>query len=396
YWIGAVNIPVMISRKNTQGWYNEPSLDSKSLESKYSSEIPGDDVAVRFKPKGNLLDMEFCVNVPGTQITAQKSWVPANVEQDLWITKIKLDASMEVNPGIVEFDYIRQCFNLETGFRSDTGEPVFEVTQIGKAHVETARLSGTALYFTNWFTNVVDFVLQIFEVNVRQEIVRSAQNTVADLSKNDFDSGAWLVQVSQGTMGERFTREIGKNVESRIANRSLTTSAPEIRKVVYQQCIRLAALTSINDVKRLTNEFCTHALDHVEIALEPFAYDAEMDQLGCYQYFANVNKGHSGAWWTDQCKFKVRLAVGISLELKDRIEQIAQILNSLFDGIPDPFAIDLANIPEVKHINFQYLDSVIAYLQGQGQKDVSLETIKSFVAQTPGAEAALFLQSIVN
>lgn len=397
YWIGGLHIPIQIGRTSNSGEFSENSLDNLQTIKKMSSAVMGDDIAIRFLPQGDKLDVDFCVNIPGTQVTAPYTYIPASVEQKLWFFSINLQADMEVHPGIVDYDYIRQCFKTQVGFNPTDGLPIATIMHIPPGHIANARLNYTSLKFVNFWTQIVDFVVSVFGTNIRNEIVKYAQGEVSSISQNDFNTGAWLTQITQGAIGEKYTREIGRDLNIDMANRNLPTSGAALRDALNAQCERLSALTSIEDLNRLGVQACREALNEVEISIEPFVFDPEMEKMGCYQYFANVHQANkNNPWWDKGCKFKVRLMAGLTPKAQGALELLQQLLTGLLDGTIDPFTL-IGHLPEevqqqLRMINFDLLDSIIAGLKAQGDTDISLEDLKAFFEQHPELLQQLFIQ----
>lgn len=385
YDLFGFNVSLMIGRTNQQGLYNEDSLDSNGSQNFTSSKTLGEDVSFRFRPHGNYADFDICMNIPGTTITTPPIYIPGNAYKKILGISITLDANMELKPGIISYQYIRQCFSASAGFNANTGMPIYQLTKVTNPDVVGAQLNYTQLNFQNWFTNAVSGLLNLIGTNINQEIANYLQQEVKSASEDDVRNGQFLLNAARSTLGDEWTGKVSQAMTGQVNSELLPGDGVNFKETLRSQCDRLSSLLSEYDTNRLDPEKCRAFLDMTDIFIVPFKYSQELDEKGCYSHYANIHKANTGSdddyWWKTQCKFNVKIMVGISREDDQNIKNmVVSLVSTLRNEINLGSAFAAASVSTSGlQLDTGTLDKILAQMKAEGYKNIAREALVEYI-----------------
>lgn len=395
YDIYNFQVPIKIGRANQTGPYTEDSLDTNGNANFQSSKTLGEDVSFRFRPHGNVADFDVCMNVPGTTITTSPMYLYGNAYKKILGISVTLSANAVVRPGIVSYQYIRQCFSARAGFDGNTGNPIYQLTKITNPDVIGAQLNYTQLDFQDWFTNLVQDVLKVFGTNINQQIKQYIQETAYSYTENDVQNGQFLLNVARSTLGDEWTGKVSDAMAGRVAEEIVPSSGINLKNALKTQCDRLSSLLSQYDTNRLDPEKCRAFLDMIDLHLVPFKYDADLDAKGCYSHYANIHKANTGSdtdyWWKTECKFKVKAIIGIPKTTIDEIKvAVTDLFRTLRDEIQLAPAFTAASVSTSGlHLDGVTLDKILKRMKDEGYRNIAREDLTEYIRKNGDAVRAL-------
>lgn len=389
YDIYGFQVPLKIGRSNQTGPYTEDSLDTLGSTTFQSSQTLGEDISVMFRPHGNVADLEVCMNIPGQTITTPPLYLYGNAYKSVLGVSVTLSANSVVRPGIASFQYIRQCFAATGGFDTNTGSPVYQITHISNPDIVGTQLQYTQLQFQDWITNLLSNILNFFGTNVSQQIANYLQTEVKTASEDDVKNGQFLIDAARGFIGDDWAQDIGAALNNRLHSDLVPSSGVNLKNALSAQCDRLSSLLSEHDVARLDPEKCRSFLDMVDLYLVPFKYDADQDAKGCYSHFANIHKSNTGSdsdyWWKTECRFKIKMMVGIpKSDFDNGISQIQQAVIKLASTLRDDIKISSAFATagvSTSGLNLDgpALDRILAQMKSEGYKNIAREDLTEYI-----------------
>ncbi len=385
YDLYGFNVSLMIGRTNQQGLYTEDSLDNKGNQVFTSSKTLGEDVSFRFRPHGNYADFDVCMNIPGLTITTPPIYIPGNAYKKILGVSITLDANMELKPGIVSYQYIRQCFSVAAGFNENSGMPIYQLTQVTNPDVVGAALNYTQMHFQSWFTNLVSGLLNLIGTNINQEIANYLQTAVKSASEDDVRNGQFLLDAARSTLGEEWTGKVSDAMAGRVNNELLPGNGVNFKEALRSQCDRISSLLSEYDENRLDPDKCRAFLDMVDIYMVPFKYSEELDQKGCYSHYANIHKANTGSendyWWKTECKFNVKIMVGVPVDDDQQIRTaVVNLIATLRDEVHLGAAFTAASVSTSGlQLDSSTLDKILKQMKAEGYKNIAREQLTEFI-----------------
>ncbi len=381
------NLPLYLGRSNMSGNYNEDTLDNLQDTQLYSSAILGKDISLRIRPYNSSVKLDVCLNVPGTTLTAPYIYISGHAKKNLWLFDLDLDASLHIHPGVVSFQYLRECFSTHVGFDSNTGDPFVNLLSIDVPKIVGTQMTWTDFKFANWFTNLFTNILTIFGVNVTAELSKSLQNEVVQVSQDDVQTSQWMVTVAQKTLGEKWANKINELLIGKMHEDVMPDSAVSLKTILSRQCDRLASMLSKNDPSRVQADACKAIINQVDLYVLPFKYDPEMENAGCYSHYANIAKADESTnyWWKETCRFKAGIMIGIPAQYDDAVQALAKRLFDTLQGLIDrnPDLLNAVLNTAIGQLHDEQLDGIIQNIRNGGKADVALEDVIDYIGNNP-------------
>ncbi len=370
-------VPVWLARSSRQGNYVEQSLDVKKPVTKISSKSFGDDISFRWRPEGNSVNMEMCMNIPGSKITAPQVDVFARARKKTWYGHFSTSSNFEVKPGELQWDLGRGCFSANY-FKPNGVAPgvlTFRATQA--PYLQAVVYKGLSIRIGNWFLRLLDNILSIFNASIKKAVIKKVTNTVNTMADKDVESGKWFSKVYT----EEVLNDLGEKVHARIrktVNRvGGLVDMNHVRAMIDDNC-RLMKLSKSPQWTEKHRQFCDEVVSTLKFSVSRDFSDESSRQAGCYNYFANIHevKDAQGKkkWWAEQCRFKVRFSIKMSSNAKQYFHELQDILQNEIDElrIPQRWEAMLKKYDLDEHA----LNYLLQELEDRGISEVDLEQLE--------------------
>lgn len=323
--VWAFDLPILLSRMQYQGYYNEARLDNRRQEKLLSSKELGEDISLRYVPNGQSSRTELCMNIPGVAIRAPEVNVKARVRKKVLGIRISKTADFGVNPGQAKYDYGRACFALDLGWTRAGVASKLVATE--KPHLMNIKHEKFNIKIKDWFLRFVDNFMSFFKKSLRTKIMNKVRSTVNKILDQEIETGAWFTRIHGDELlektGKKFNKKAGE-VISRIASPS---NKADFKELLSDNC-RLLKFGSEKWNQRL-EFFCGDVVDQLDFRIEPFSVDQKSKDLGCYSYFANIHtteiKGEP-QWWSSQCKFSMKIKVKVPAIWSEYAKEFKEVL----------------------------------------------------------------------
>ena len=371
-------VPVWLARSSRQGNYVEQSLDVRKSVTKLSSKSFGDDISFRWRPEGNSVNMEMCMNIPGSKITAPQIDVFARARKKTWYGHFSTSSNFEVKPGELQWDLGRGCFSANY-FKPEGVAPsvlTFRATQA--PYLQAVVYKGLSVRIGNWFLRLLDNILSIFNASIKKAIIKKVTNTVNTMVDKDVESGKWFSKVYT----EEVLNDLGERVHARIrktVNRvGGLVDKNHVRDMIDDNC-RLMKLSKSPQWTEKHRQFCDEVVSTLEFTVSRNFSDESSRQAGCYNYFANIHevKDAQGKkkWWAEQCHFKVRFAIKMSSNAKQYFRELQDILQNEIDELRIPQRWEA--MLKKYDLDEYALNYLLKELEDRGISEVELEQLEA-------------------
>ncbi|MBX2995532.1 MAG: hypothetical protein KF681_11945 [Bdellovibrionaceae bacterium] len=389
YQVSGFNVPVWIARAQRAGTYAEANLDTKTVQSRTSSTVFGDDVSLRYAPSGSSARFELCMNLPGSTVTSNRQTISAKASKKVLGVKISYASDFDVDMGGVNYDYARGCFAADFGWQGSSLSPTLQLTTTQAPYLANAVHGGLKIYIRDWFLRLADNILGFFRSSLRVKAEKLGTSEANKVLDQDVETGRWFSKVhgeqTLATAAQKMTQQISKGL-TRVG---IPSSTNDVRAMIADSC-RLKKLSGSQDWTNRVETLCRDLLEKIEVTVEPFSVDADSSGKGCYASFARVHESQ-GKWWASECQFSARFKIKIPLMYQDYQQELKLLLASRFslDRIPD----DWKNALEGYGVDELNLAEVLEELERQGYTQVTggdwASRLQSVVAQIRARQATL-------
>lgn len=331
--VSGTQIPVWLSRRQASGLYQEDSLDDLKSVTRSSSQDFGEDISLRYRPDGNAMQMEICLNIPGGQVKGTSQSIHASASRRVLGVKLGYSSDFEVTPGHATYEYGRACFAAGL----DRSSQVLSLSTTQAPYLNAVSYAGLNIRIKDWFLNLVDEIMRFFRSSIKDRVIAHQTTQLNNLADSDIESGRWFAKVHGEALLERLGRKYSEQMQTLLRRTGIPITDSDVTRILKDQC-RIKKISMSSDWSDRLERFCQDVINKIEIKTEIFAADADSKSKGCYEHFARLHDASDAPskWWNNQCFMSAHFSVTLPSVWQDYANEVKTLLAgfTLEDLIP--------------------------------------------------------------
>ena len=329
------SLNLYMSRNQRSGTYLESDLSEKATIEKQSHSEFLKDISIRYIPNGTSTDLQLCFNLPGVRFRTDNKKVKTTAKRKVIFGKRSLKDKIKAKFGEIDFSNMRSCGSFRVSMNAENFQPNLEILEIQKPVFNNLVVEKTKVRFTSWWAEALNGLIDVFTINVEKTVSRSVDQSIRETVYGEVESGRWLGLL----LGDDFNHKIREQIAQRLTRETYQNQNlldyKKLRKKINRQCSKLS--TFIPESSELYDFYlnCEAIIDQIYLEANPFYFDPDLQQKGCYDHFANIfTTEEESSWWAKECQMTLRIEARVPKSLESYVPAFMELINS-FRGIED-------------------------------------------------------------
>lgn len=379
--MNAFDIPVWLSRQTQQGKYSEASLDIKGDIEKMSSKNFGDDISIRWNPMNNGAEFDMCLNVPGGTVTAPRRDIFVRAKKKTWYGHFSTSTDLETTWGQLSWKYGRTCFRVQYFNEKEGYTPDQTIQFLKTPYLFDIQYTGLNVRIGNWFLRLIDNIMNFFKSSIRKAMIKKINNSVNNLADQEVESGAWFTKVYTEVALKKNSEQLHTRIKNLLERSGGFITTERVQDMIRDNCRLLKYSKSPLWSERM-QKFCIEISNTIEISMNPVARNTQEEQLGCYNYYANIHsvKKQSGqkVWWANQCNYSLRFTIRVSRNAADQLEDIHELIQNQIEELRIPN--EWQELLDANELDEVALNLLLEEAEKRGYKELSLQDLQNLMS----------------